>query len=119
MFLLILVTFALLLQLIFFGSPVPLCVGDFPFGLLHGSSRYFSRFLFCGFRVLPSFSVGLVHLFLLLVLVLHLYAFFLFGFVFLRRGPLSGSLFSSSSGSSLGQVCPGLGVLAGVLLCFL
>ena len=91
-----------------------LCVGGFLFGLVHGSSRYFSCFLFRGFRALPSFSVGLVRLFLLQAVVFHLYAFFLFGFVF----PSSWASFWFSLFFFLWvlpwRVCPALGVLAGV-----
>ena len=86
-----------------------------PFGRVHGSSRYFSCFLFRGFRALPSFSVGLVPLFLLQAVVFLLSAFF-FCLVYLFPSSRASFRFFLllSSGSSLGRVCLALGVLAGV-----
>ena len=77
--------------------------------------HYFSPALFRGFPALPSSSVGLVQLFLLQAVVFHLSTFFLVvAPIFFLLGPLSSSLSSPSSGSSLGQLCPAFRVLAGV-----
>ena len=71
------------------------------------SSLPCSCFLFCGFSALPLSSVGLVPLFLLQAVVFNISAFFSVGVpIFFLLGPLSGSLSSPSSGSSLGLLCP-------------
>ena len=94
-----------------------------PFRRVHGSSRYFSCFLFHWFRAFPLSSVGLVLLFLLQAVVFHLSAFFLFGVPFFpsSRASFRFSLISFPQGPPLGGcvlllgfwlVCPPLVSLA-------
>ena len=99
-------------SLSFFGSPVPFASGP----PIRTSSWFFPVFLlFSGFRALPSSSVGLVPLFLSQAVVFHLSSFFLFGVPFSFFSGLFPVLsYLLSSGSSLGWVCPALGVLVGV-----
>ena len=105
----------LFLQLVLLRIYCSLSVGGLPFGRVHGSSQYFFCFLFRGLRALPPSSVGLVPLFLLQSVVFHHSAFFLFGVPFFFFSGLSLVLaYFLSSGSSLGRVCPAIGVLDGV-----
>ena len=71
-------------------------------------------FCFVGFVLFLSFRlVWFIYFFCWRLFSIFMRSFCSVSF-FPRRGPLSGSLFSSSSGFSLGRVCPALGFLAGV-----
>ena len=105
----------LLLPLVFFGLRFPSRWG-LPLGWVPGFSRYFSFFflfffMFLRFRPLPSSLVGLVPLFLLPAVVSFLLRSFRAVSIFSFFSALPRVLcpLFSSSGSSLGLLCPALG----------
>ena len=121
MFLLVLVAFALLLQLILFRIFGSLCVRGFPFGLFMVLPGISPVFCFMGFVLFLRFRLSwFISFFCRRLFSICMHSFCLVWF-FLRREPLSGSLFSSSSGPPLGGcvlllgfclVCPPLVSLA-------